>query len=301
MTPRPFTIRVFANVSACAQSARRLAPPVRTILILLTVAALMYVGYGFGRLFAEWRQIGEPAPAATTNGFELNPLSTALPLAGQWSFAALDWNIRSSIVGQAEVDARFEALANPSAAQDVHQLLDVSSELLELIAELHLQPVERAGYQLYRFDRSDLKALLVVREVDGRTKAVSFAGAYPQNGQQWQMFELTPRGPSSETDTQAAHLIPLPDGAVRHGARFADDGRLLLELISLETNAEALIAAWRDAGWEVRPSGLGDPGGFSFLCARGNDVIYAWSANPSAALQNLMLVRSPTDEELQAQ
>ena len=88
---------------------------------------------------------------------------------------------------------------------------------------------------------------------------------------------------------------------MRRGGRFADDGQLLLELISLESSSDSLIADWKDAGWEVRPSGIGDGHSFSYLCARGNDVIYAWSANSSEALQNLMLVRSPTDAELQTQ
>jgi len=270
------------------------------ILLVVTVAAFMYVGYGLGQLFAEWRQAAEPVAPVSTAAFELIPLAGAMPLDGPWSFAALDWNLRSTVLDSSDVDVRLKALADPPAG-DVSNYPDVSSELLDLINTLHLQPVERSGFQLYRIDRPDLKAQLLVRAMEGHTKTVAFAGAYPQGGQRWQMFELTPRGTSSNTDTQAAHLLPLPVGALRRGGRFADDGRLLLELISLDTNTDSLIAAWKTAGWQVRPSGVGDGDRFSYLCVRGDDVIYAWSANSSEALQNLMLVRSPTDAELQAQ
>jgi len=54
---------------------------------------------------------------------------------------------------------------------------------------------------------------------------------------------------------------------------------------------------WKEDGWEVRPSGLMGSDAFSFLCARGPDVVYAWSADPAESLKNLMLVRTanPSD------
>jgi hypothetical protein len=47
------------------------------------------------------------------------------------------------------------------------------------------------------------------------------------------------------------------------------------------------------AGWEVRESGLAEPGEFSYLAVRGDERIYAWSADPAGAMRNLMLVRTP--------
>jgi hypothetical protein len=272
----------------------------RTAILVVTVAALMYVGYGFGQLFAEWRQDAQPVASASAATFALNPLAGALPFDGPWSFADLDWNLRSAVLNRAELDARLAALSDPPAG-DIKNYPDVSSRLLDLIDTLRLQPVEHSGCQLFRIDRPDFYGQLLVRIVEGRTKAVAFACAYPQVGRRWQIFELTPRAASPTTTAKEAHLLPLPAGAVRRGGRFADDGRLLLELISLEGNADSLIAEWKDAGWEVRPSGFGDGNGFSYLCARGNDVVYAWSANSNESLRNLMLVRTPTDAELQAQ
>ena len=66
-----------------------------------------------------------------------------------------------------------------------------------------------------------------------------------------------------------------------------------MEFVSLHSDADTLVSSWKTAGWEVRPSGLGNPGSFSYLCARGDEVVYAWSADSPDALENLMLVRTP--------
>src|SRR5437667_9309445 len=70
----------------------------RRVLLTLAVTATCYVAYGFGRLWAEWRAASQPTAVATqASTGELNSLDAMLPLAGQWSFAQLDWDLRSSI------------------------------------------------------------------------------------------------------------------------------------------------------------------------------------------------------------
>jgi hypothetical protein len=263
------------------------------------VAGLMYVAFGFGRLFAEWRQGSQPALATTKSAFEFSPLSSPLSLSGPWLFAGLDCNLASTVLSGAGAEARLKSLADPPA-DDVGNYPDVSEELLRIIDTLRLQPVERSGFQLYTYQHRDMKAQLLARKVQGRLKAVTFAIVYPHSGQQFQLFELMPCGTSENPGDDEGHLLPLPAGAKRLAGRFGGDSRLLLELLSLKSDANSLTAAWKDAGWEVRPSGLGASDAFSVLCRRGNDVVYAWSANPIGSLECLMLVRSPTDTELQA-
>ena len=273
----------------------------RGLLAMVTIAAFMYVSFGLGRLFAEWREAAAPIPPAPVTAFELNPLVGSMPLDGAWTFADLAWNVRSTIISEPDLIKRLQVLAT-SPSDDFTKYPDVSPELLDLVNSLHLQPVQRSGNDLYAIDRNDLKAQLLVRKVDGHTKVLTFAGAYPHDGDRWQMFELTPRiGSTTSPSNTESHLLPLPPSAIRRGGRFADDSRLLLELVSLNSTGDALLADWQSAGWEVRPSGFGSTGSFSYLCARGDEVIYAWSASPSEALQNIMLVRSPTDAELAAQ
>ena len=272
--------------------------------ITLIVIAAYYLAYGFGNLWAEWREALRLVPTRVTPASippALNPLVGTLPLAGPWSFGDLEWNLRTSTIKRDKIAERFEQLVKSADEAQVDGLPDVSADLLEIADLLHLVPEDRGAFRIYRLDRPDLKAELISRDVASHSKAVAIACALPQEGDSWQLFELTPRSASPKPGAQEAHLLPLPASAVRRGGRFADDGQLLLELVTLESTPDALIAAWRQAGWEVRPSGLAGVTGFSFLCGRGNDFIYAWSANTGESVQNLMLVRSPTDAELQAQ
>ena len=84
------------------------------------------------------------------------------------------------------------------------------------------------------------------------------------------------------------------------GGRFGDRGELLLEIVELDSNAEHLLAAWHDAGWDVHPTGLGDDDAFSYLCIRGSDTIYVWSAEGKTSLHSLMLARNPGNAEITA-
>jgi hypothetical protein len=265
---------------------------VRTALLVIVVAAACYVSYGFGRLWAEWRDARRPVADVPVTAADLNSMAAIMPLAGQWSFAELDWNLRSSTVPANEVSARLDTMTSSVRVDPAVELPDISDDLVDLAESLRIRPVERDGNQVYILDRPELKARLIVRQMAGRPKMVALAAAYPQGDDSWQLLECTPRAAVEKTEA-APHLLPLPNGAERNGGRFADDGRILLELVTLSSNADALLSSWKNAGWEVRPSGLGNPEAFSYLCARGSEVIYAWSADPRDAVENLMLVRTP--------
>jgi hypothetical protein len=267
---------------------------VRTALLVLAVAAACYVSHGFGRLWAEWREAKQTVADVPVTEADVNSMSAIMPLAGQWSFAELDFGFRSTTIPASEATARLDAMTTSVRVDANAELPDVSEDFVELAESLHIRPVERDGNQIYILDRPELKARLVVRPMAGRTKMVALAAAYPQGDDRWQLLECTPSAPVAQIDnTKAPHLLPLPEGAERNGGRFADDGRMLLELVTLRSSADALLSSWKNAGWEVRPSGLGNPDTFSYLCVRGNDVIYAWSADPRDDIENLMLVRTP--------
>jgi hypothetical protein len=226
-------------------------------------------------------------------------LAPALPLSGPWTFANLDWSIRSSTVSPNEVDARLDTLSKLPPGEHDKLLPEMSAELIELVDQFHIKPVEQAGNLVYRLNRPNLQARLVVRNVSDRSKVVALAAAIPQGEGLWQFFELTPRGTAANAATDF-HLLPLPAGARREGGRFTDDGAALLEFISLDTTADQLFATWKAAGWDVRPSELRRPQEFSYLCTRRRDVIYAWSADQPSALKNLMLVRTPNEPDTNA-
>jgi hypothetical protein len=261
------------------------------------LAAGCYLAYGFGRLWAEWRRVSQPVDVRQATEAELAPPAIVLPLAGHWSFADLDWKLRSNIVDKEDVATRFESLTAQAAHQSTDQLPDVSPQIMDLIEKLQLQPVEREENLIYRLKRLGLRAQLVVRIVAGRPKAVSLAAAYPQQRDRWQLLELAPRGASSSSPGPRPFLLPLPAGAARAGGRFADDGSALLELITLNSTSGDLFSNWKGAGWDVRPMGLGGRDEFRYLCVRGDEVIYAWSADEPSAMQSLMLVRTPNNTD----
>jgi hypothetical protein len=266
----------------------------RATLLVVAVAVCCYVAYGFGRWWANARHAAQLAATRQREEPKLDPLAAALSLGGSWTFDELEWNVTSEIVATRNLDAQFETLGKSPLLKMDPQLPDTDPGLFDLISTMQIRPVERSGDQVYRLERPDFKAELITCNVAEQSKTVAFAIAYPQSGDMWQLYVFTPKQTAAADSKSAApHLLPLPEDARRSGGRFAQDGRVLLELLSLESTADELLSDWKDAGWEVRPSGLADPADFSYMCARGNDTVYAWSADPPEALKNLMLVRTP--------
>jgi hypothetical protein len=277
----------------------RIARCARFMLLSIVVAALCFVSYNAGRLWHDWRHTSRTSAVPESPQFEalLGPPS----LAGQWTFANLNWSLRSQVVPHAELTAKFEASVNSIADKSASQMPDLNAELIDLARRLHVEPVIRGENQIYAYDRPNFKGQLVVRSVAGRTKAASLVAAFPKEGDQWQVFEFTPRTAAVAHADDLSHLVPLPSSAQRDGGRFSDDGHILLELITLESNDEALVSLWKHNGWEVRKAEFAGPDDFCYLCARRTEVVYAWSANPRGSLRNLMLVRTSAQPDVQSQ
>lgn len=275
----------------------RLLSLVRFVLIVAIMIAGWRVGRSYVALFSEWRQLARPPVTMQSSASKLDSMAVVLPLAGQWSFSELDCGFRTEAVPANEIDACFKSMCTLPVVGTGDQLPDVDEKLVDLIEKFQLKPVERDGNQIYSLHRPDLKAQLVVRNIAGRDKTIAFAVAYSQSDGRWQLVDFSPHAMTANQGAATDHLLPLPVEARRSGGRFADDGQILLELISLNSSADAITTTWKDAGWEVRSSGMGGPDEFSYLCARGDEVIYAWSADPLHALQNLMLVRAPKSKD----
>jgi len=277
----------------------RIARLLRFALTAIVVAALCYASYNVGRLWHNWRHSSHSPAVPESPDFAalLGPTS----LAGQWTFANLDWSLRSEVVSRADVASKFDSAASLNIGSAVNQLPDLNQELIDLARKLRVEPAVRGENQIYSYDRPNLKGQLVVHNVAGRAKAISLIAAFPKDSNQWQVFEFAPRSAAAVHGDDASHLLPLPPSARRTGGRFSDDGQLLLELVTLESNHEALLSLWEQNGWTVHPAQFAGPDDFCYLCARGTDVIYAWSANPRDSLRNLMLVRTPARSDVQSQ
>jgi hypothetical protein len=274
----------------------------RAAVLVLGVTAALYSSYRVGQAFAEWRQPRVVAPIDPASTLAMNPLAGAFGEGGHWSFANLDWDIRSQIVPAADVESQIKALvaSSPTTDAELSRIPDASPDLLRFIKSSYLLPTEEDGVEIYRLERPNLKAAVVLRKIENRAKAIGGVVAFSQNNRDWQSFEVFPRAKTTN-GAVSTHLLPLPVGAVQSGARTAADGQLLLEMITTKSSAESLLTAWKQAGWEVRPATLGNNASFSYLCARGNEIVYAWSADAGDSLEHLILTRSPSDTELQSQ
>jgi hypothetical protein len=203
---------------------------------------------------------------------------------GSWRLSGGATGFRQSLLSEAELTARFaelaqqtEPLANPELA--------ASAEKLIALAELSLvKPKQIGECDVYLLNRGKTTAQVVVKNEE----LVSLALAAPTANGGWRVYELNNQANAADS----THLLPLPAVAQRSAGRYSDDGQLLMELVSVETSRSELLSAWRHAGWKIRPAGVGGPETFSFLCARGAEVVYAYSADESAELSGLVLTRS---------
>jgi hypothetical protein len=286
---------------ATAVPERPVVRRVRLALLWVVVVLACFIAYRLGRQYAEWREVANQRPTRQSRTPDENAMAVAMmPLAGSWSFDDLDWNIHATKLSNADVASRFAAFSSSNGGASVDTLPDVSDKFLTLVGNLNITPVEHAGNQIYKLNRPEIRGQLVTRNFGGRAKIVSLAVATPHKGEQWLLHELTPRQAAAKTPIPVDHLLPVPAGARREGGKYGIDGELLLELVSLNSNADELVRAWRAAGWNIHETGLGDGDAFSYLCARGSDTIYVWSADERNSLQNLMLVRSPGSGDTEA-
>jgi hypothetical protein len=275
-----------------APATRRWIRALRFALTAIIVFAACYVSYGFGRLWKDWRNTASPALAANTANADIESMVNVLPLSGQWSFGDLDWTFRSKVVDAGTVEARLAETADIDSGKSADELPDLSPELVDLARKLKIRPVSHGENQLYRLERPEMKAQLVVRQTAGQPKAVAMIAAMKQPSGEWQLFEFAPRTAAVAESQSTPHLLPLPASARRTGGRFTDDGQLLLELANVDADADSLTSMWNDAGWNVRSTQFAGPGDFSYLCVRGDSVVYAWSADARGSLQHLMLTRA---------
>ncbi|HEX5472476.1 MAG TPA: hypothetical protein VFW73_11345 [Lacipirellulaceae bacterium] len=269
----------------------------RIVLTLAILTSACYVTYGFGRLWYDWRQTGKAnATARSATGHREPEL---LPLAGQWAFAGVDWNLRSQNIKEIEIANRFETLAVDVGNEATEHLTDFGHKLIHLAQNLHIAPIQQGRNKVYRLDRPDLKAQLVVQTAGGHATVLSLGAAFRKSADEWQFLEFTPRTGAGILRADSRHLLPLPSAARRNAGRFADDGRLLLELVTVNADADTLLGMWKQKGWQFHPTQFAGPNDFSYLCARGKDVVYVWSASPRGSLHSVMLVRAPASADTQ--
>jgi hypothetical protein len=274
-------------------SSRAVTRWVKFAILTTTFVICCVFAYRMGQFVSHWRHAKNADAIVRADSTALGSLSPTLPLAGLWSFDELDWNMRSEWASEEKLSAKFAEFAAKAPVLADDELPDADQEFLTIASTLGIKSTERDGKRIYQLSRPGLQIQWITRDVKGTAKSCAFAAAYVSVDNRWQVFEFTPRAKEVAGASQATHLLPLPADAHRDGGRFADNGRVEMEFVSLASTADSLIRGWVAAGWEVRESGLAEPGEFSYLAVRGNETIYAWSSDPANSMRNLMLVRTP--------
>src|SRR5687767_6857229 len=117
MSTSPDTTR--SHVQHCAGTSQcGITRLIRAAVLALLLAAGCYLAYGVGKLSAEWRHVSQPLDVRQMATAEFAPQAMVLPLAGQWSFAELDWKLRSHTIDKNHVAERFDSLVASAADQN---------------------------------------------------------------------------------------------------------------------------------------------------------------------------------------
>lgn len=243
-----------------------------TMLALLSAIALFASGCGTAK---------PPAAVSETS------TDAALPMLnpnGSWQLSGGATGFRQSLLSEVDLNARFAELASQTEPLANPELAAAAEKLIALADLSLVKPKQIGECDVYLLNRGKTRAQVVVKNEE----LVSLAIAAPTANNAWRLFELT----SQSGESNSSHLLPLPAVAQRSAGRYSDNGQLVMELISLEASRSDLLSTWRQAGWKIRPAGVGRPETFSYLCARGGEVVYAYSADESAELSGLVLTRS---------
>jgi hypothetical protein len=211
---------------------------------------------------------------------------------GHWQVPKASVTVSQSSVSNADVDKRLWD-AVPVRTRDVGVVpTEIPPTWQDLIFQSeNLQPTTIDGQTYFQMDEPKFKARFVTRQMDGQDHVVAAAVAVLLADGHWRLTQMKPMDGAADA---TRHLLPLPNNARRTLARFSNDRRLSAELVDVRCDSRTLLALWNRGGWEVRPSGFGGPLGFSYLCVRDAETIYAWSDDSGEAITRLMLVQAST-------
>ncbi len=226
-----------------------------------------------------WRSGGEGAGNAVA--FSSIP-DQWLPSDGYWSFANTDLSVQTIGCDDVELERRLENLLAMEGSETVSK-----PDASHLVALAKSNGATRqacpAGW-LWEFAQAGIRVRLVT--TDSNQPCIVVAAVAIRDAEQWQLTMFKPQPPLSD------HLLPLPAEARTICARRNDANALQMELIDTSQTAEQLLARWRSAGWDIRHTPWGDDQSFSYLCVRGDQVVYTWS-NTAAGSRTIMFSSSP--------
>ena len=208
------------------------------------------------------------------------------PTAGYWSFTDSDLAVQKSTCSQDELRQQMERLI----------AIDVNTKSLNHDAS-HLVALAKSNGAIgsdcqaglaWSFQNHELQLLLITTDSD--SPRLIAAACASKNGERW---ELTTLKPERHVDD---HLLPLPTDAKICCNRRSNTGLLQMELVSTSRTAEQLLDLWQRSGWTVQHTPWGPADSFSYLCARDEEVIYAWTDSTTGS-RSIMLTNATPEQE----
>ena len=251
---------------------------------LICVAALVW----FGLIAAD--SVGSFSGAAEPIGEIL--LSDTIPdlmapAAGRWNFAQSELSIERVTCDDQELNTRLESLQSSNS----NNCLDYdASELVAMAQSTGTTQTTCEVGSVWSFEDDQLRLCLVTTATNPpRLNAAAIA---VPDSDRWQLTVLKPQPPRDD------HLLPLPAATEANEtatqtscSRCSETGELQMELVSTSLTGNQLLTHWQSHGWNIQHTAWGTADSFSYLCRRGEKVVYAWSASATGK-RTLMLTSS---------
>lgn len=219
----------------------------------------------------------------STTTFSDYNFSNSLDFAnGYWAFADSPLTTQKISCDQAELDRRLEMIVSDD--RQVASNCD-ATEFIRIAESVGIKPVESSNKLVWIYDEADLQIRLVTSR--NKTPLLTSAAVATRYGARWELMVLKPRA------TVDAHLLPLSAETQSLCRRRDEAGRLQFELLTTSDADHQLLDRWRSAGWEIQHTPWGSATSFSYLCARGDQAIYAWSPATTDKRKLILSVTNP--------
>lgn len=201
-------------------------------------------------------------------------LQNAISLdAGYWSFAKTKMSFANTHCHDSDLDSRL-AEAMTVVAQPDSESTD-AAQLIQFAKSSGATSQRCPNGIIWSTESDQLRLKLLVSESQP-PKLIGAALAtrdFQQSDGQWQLTTFKTRNHKAST------LLPFDAAAKISCTRCDDLGRPQMQLVSTSLAAPSLLTLWKDNGWQIKHTAWGANDSFSFLCAKNDRVVYAWSSS----------------------
>jgi hypothetical protein len=257
----------------------------------MLIAAVVWLASWMITVLSDWRATSAGrGGAASVAGARPRGVELSDFLDGEWSFEGAPSVTGVTHVADEQLPARLIEPPAPSACDGERGTAD--GKMIALLRSLKVQPVQQAGYDLYRYRGVGMEAAAFVGRVRGQEHVAALRVALRDASGQWLLIENQPaRFAAGSADFPDA--LPLPPAARCTGKRYSRKGRVLSEVVVLKGDLDALRQFWRQAGWDVADAGLPADRRPHLRCCKQGAVWHAWWNGRDGGDATLLLVREP--------